>query len=124
MKKQNAIHAINLAHAANQRGDFATAKKFCKQALRYLPDMPEAWYNQGIAMSGLGNRAEALRVFEQARQRTLQSADAQNAIGLALLELDADPAAERCLQKAIALSPSNSHFATHPIKRRKLDLSH
>ena len=105
MKKQNAIHAINLAHAANQRGDFATAKKFCKQALRYLPDMPEAWYNQGIAMSGLGNRAEALRVFEQARQRTLQSADAQNAIGLALLELDADPAAERCLQKAIALSP-------------------
>lgn len=105
MQEQDILHTINLAHAANQQSKFTEAKKLCRQVLRYAPDIAEAWYNQGLALSGLGIRAEALRSFEQARQRTLQSADAQNAIGLALLEMDAEQAAEKCLLRAISLAP-------------------
>lgn len=99
------VHAINAAHAANMQGDFLSAVKWCRQVLAIAPGIPEAWYNLGIAEANLGHRDAALDALKQARFRTLDSPEAQNSIGLQLIELRAYAEAESCLERAIALAP-------------------
>lgn len=96
---------INTASAANQQRDFAAAAKYSQLALALAPEIPESWYNLGVAQGGLGNEQEAMRAFEQARIRTTDSALAQNDIGLRLLELKAYKAATQCLERALAIKP-------------------
>jgi predicted O-linked N-acetylglucosamine transferase (SPINDLY family) len=100
---------VSAAHTANMRQDFSAAIGWCNQALRIQPGLPEALYNLGLANAGMGRRAEALAVFEQARGRTQNSADAQNSIGLQLIYLGALEAAERCIKKALQLAPGYAY---------------
>lgn len=106
MNPQTIAHYVNSASAANARGDYAAAARFCNKTLQLAPDLPEAWFNLGVAQRGLGRRAEALQAQAQAAARTLDSPDAQNSIGLQFLELEAHGDAERCLRRAIALAPN------------------
>jgi predicted O-linked N-acetylglucosamine transferase (SPINDLY family) len=105
-----AIHfvaqCINAAHTANLRREFSAAVGLCRQALRIAPDLPEAWYNLGIAYGGLGKRTEALAALEKAGRYTRDSADAQNSIGLELIQLGALAEAEGCLNRALMLAPN------------------
>jgi predicted O-linked N-acetylglucosamine transferase (SPINDLY family) len=105
MLRQLLASYINTASAANARGEFGTAKEWCGHALQRAPDLPEAWYHLGLASAGLKNRPEAVKAFEKARTLTLQSADAQNAIGVQLIELGAYPEAEKCLLRSVELAP-------------------
>ncbi len=105
MQAQFLARFVNAAHAANRRGEFSASVAWCNQALQLAPDLPEAWYNLGIALRGLGNRPEAIAALERAGARTRNSADAQNNIGLELVELAALPEAERCLNQALVLAP-------------------
>jgi predicted O-linked N-acetylglucosamine transferase (SPINDLY family) len=105
MLSQLIAHYINSANAANAQGEYTIAVGWCQQTLQLAPDLPEAWYNLGVALSGLEKRAEAMDAFEKARIRTLNSADAQNSIGLQLVELCAYIKAEQCLHRSIELSP-------------------
>lgn len=108
MQSQLLAQYINNAHAANTRGEFNTAADLCHHAIKLSANIPEAWYNLGIALSGLGKRHEALKAFEKTRLITLDSADAQNNIGLQLIELRAYPEAEQCLKRALVLAPEYS----------------
>ena len=105
MLRQLLASYINTASAANARGEFGTAKEWCVHALQRAPDLPEAWYHLGLASAGLNNRPEAVNAFEKARTLTLQSADAQNAIGVQLMDLGAYPEAEKCLLRSVELAP-------------------
>lgn len=105
MLQQLLAHYINSAHAANGRGEFKEAAGFCGQALQLVPDLPEAWFNLGIAQAGMGLRQDALASFERVRLRVQDSADAQNSLGLRLTELGAYAQAEQCLLRALALAP-------------------
>lgn len=96
---------VNTAQAANQQHNFAAASKYSRLALALAPDIPESWYNLGIAEGGLGNERAAMDAFEQARIRTADSAVAQNDIGLRLLELRAYKEAAQCLEQALAIQP-------------------
>ena len=108
MQSQLLAQYINNAHAANARGEFNTAADLCQHAIKLSANVPEAWYNLGIALSGLGKRREALKAFEKSRINTLDSADAQNSIGLQLIGLRAYPEAEKCLKRALVLAPGYS----------------
>src|SRR6266540_2931462 len=116
---------INAAHAANARGEFSVSVRWCKQALDLAPDLPEAWCNLGVALTGLGNRTEAIAALERARTRTLNSADAQNNIGLQLLESGALAEAERCLNRALVLAPhyafAHSNMGKLRVKQQRFD---
>jgi predicted O-linked N-acetylglucosamine transferase (SPINDLY family) len=116
---------INAAHTANARGEFSVAVGLCKQALHHAPELPEAWYNLGVALRGLGNRAEAIAALERARSRTLNTADAQNNIGLQLIELRALAEAERCLDRALVLTPhyafAHSNMGKLRVKQQRFD---
>jgi len=105
MLQQLLAHYINTASAANARGEFGTAKEWCGHALQRAPDMPEAWYHLGLACAGMNSRPEAIKAYEKARTLTLQSADAQNTIGVQLMELGAYPQAEKCLLRSVELAP-------------------
>ncbi len=105
MQSQLLAQYINNAHVANTRCEFDLAAGLCQKALKLSANMPEAWYNLAIALSGLTKRREALRAFEKARTNALNSADAQNSIGLQLIEINAFTEAEQCLKRAIAIAP-------------------
>lgn len=105
MRQALLAQCIASANAANQRGEFAAALAWCRQALHLQPDLAEAWYNQGLAHAGLKQRAEALTAFERTRRLTSRSAEAQNSIGLQLLDLGELNAAQRCIESALRISP-------------------
>ncbi|HJW02520.1 MAG TPA: tetratricopeptide repeat protein [Azospira sp.] len=105
MSNQFLAQCIQTAHAANSQGSFPVAESHCKQALKLAPDLPEAWYNLGIALAGQGKRAAALNAFEKAHIHTLASPDAQNSIAVQLIELGAYREAEKCLTRALKSAP-------------------
>jgi len=96
---------VNKASAANNEGNFVAAKKAASKATRMDPEVPEAWYQLGLAQAELREKRHALRSLEEARVRVLNSADAQNSIGLAMLNLGAYQEAERCFVLAVNLRP-------------------
>ena len=105
MSRKLFIKLVNQASAANNEGNFVAAKKAASKATRMDPEVPEAWYQLGFAQAELGEKKHALRSLEEARVRVLNSADAQNSIGLAMLNLGAYQEAERCFVLAVNLRP-------------------
>jgi len=105
MSRKLLVELVNKASAANGAGDFAVARKSASKATRMDPEVPEAWYQLGLAQTELGEKKHALRSLEEARVRVLSSADAQNSIGLAMLNLGAYQKAERCFVLAVNLRP-------------------
>jgi protein O-GlcNAc transferase len=96
---------VNNAHAANSRGEYSVALELSQKAINMAKNSPEAWYNLGIALSGLGKRSRAMKAFEKTRIYALNSANAQNSIGLQLFELGAYHEAEQCFKRALSLMP-------------------
>jgi len=119
MQSQKLVQLINAAHGANLQKDFAAAVNWCQQALAISSAVPEIWFNLGVAQCGLGNVTVGAGSLEQARLRTLDSADAQNSIALQLMEIRAYDAAERCLKRALSLSP-NYVFALSNLGKLRL----
>lgn len=105
MHTQKLVQCVNNAHAANARGEYSVAVDLCKQAIKLAPNLPEAWYNQGVAFSGLGKRSAAMNAFEKTRIYALNSAETQNSVGLQLIYLGAYREAEQCFKRALALMP-------------------
>jgi len=105
MSRKLLVELVSKASAANSAGDFAVARKSASKATRMDPEVPEAWYQLGLAQTELGEKKQALHSLEEARVRVLNSADAQNSIGLAMLNLDAYQEAERCFVLAVNLRP-------------------
>ena len=114
---------IALAHAANTHGKYDAAIGYGQQALRLAPDLPEALYNIGIAHAGLRHDTEASAVLMRVADLTSLNADAQNSIGLQLLEIGRFDEADRCLSRAIQLAPdfafAYSNLGMLQIKRNR-----
>lgn len=125
MLEQLLSNYIGNAGAANARGEYAAAAEWCQRSLQLAPDLPEAWYHLGNAFGGMGRKPEAVDALEKARVRTLNSADAQNSIGLQLTELGAYLKAEQCLNQALALAPdyafAHSNLGKLRSNQRRLD---
>lgn len=127
MLEQLLSHYINNANAANTRGEPSVAAEWCQRALQLAPDLPEAWYHLGTALAGLHKNSEAIAAFEKARVRTLDSADAQNSIGLQLIEIGAYREAEQCLIQALKLLPdyafAHSNMGYLRMKQRQPEMA-
>lgn len=106
MNQEFIAQCINTAHAANARHEFATAIWWSRKAIELVPQLPEAWFNLGVALGGEGKRAEAIRALEEASACAQDDANAQNSIGLRFIELLADEQAEKCLRRAMTLVPA------------------
>jgi len=96
---------INSAHAANINNEFDKAVGWCNAAIALAPELPEAWYNLGLAYKGLGQKDQAVDALLRAGKLTTGSADAQNSIGYQLLELGDLVSAEGYLRQSLKLNP-------------------
>jgi protein O-GlcNAc transferase len=99
---------VSAASLANGQGNHLVAEKYCRRILRQFANQPEANFNLGIALRGLGRTAEAITALRQAAALTTASSIAQNDIGLKLLELGAIDDAESCLRQALAVDSGNA----------------
>jgi len=100
-------HCINQANNEISAGRFQEGKIWCDRALKEHPTLSEGWYFLGRCYQGLGNLSLAIESFKKASAFAPDSSEAQNANGLALLELGFELEAEACLKKSIALNPSD-----------------
>jgi len=107
MNQNVIVQCIQSAYIANGRREFETAAWWSRQALQLVSHLPEGWYNLGIALAGQGLRSDALTAFRKVIETTLTSSEAQNSVGLHLLELGEDDLAEECLKRAIELAPQD-----------------
>lgn len=107
MTYQYLSNCISQANIEINAGQFELAILWCKQALNIQPDIPEAWFNQGIAYKHLNKIELAIESFKKANICAINSSEAQNAIGLALLELGCEKDAEASLNRSITLNPSD-----------------
>ncbi|MBX9871904.1 MAG: tetratricopeptide repeat protein [Burkholderiaceae bacterium] len=112
--EQLLTYYINTAHTSNQKQDYGAARELAQLAIAIAPSVPEAWYNLAIAEAGLGRFEQAGIALEQARVCALESAGAQNSIGLKFMELGNLASAETCFERALAL------FPTHVMARANL----
>lgn len=105
MSNQFLAQCIGAANAANANEQYAIAVDWCQRAIRLQSKLPEAWYNLGIAYSGLGQREQSLSALKKTETLTRDNPDAQNSVGFQLLKLGALGEAERCLLRAIFVAP-------------------
>ena len=106
MPDQFLAQCISRASAANNNGQYDIAIGWCQKALKFVPNLPEAWYNLGLAYSGKGQTPKAIDALRKTAALTPNDPDAQNSIGLQFINIGAYPEAERCLQKSLALAPN------------------
>ena len=106
MSNQFLVQYIAAANAANANGQYASAVDWCQRAIGLSPKLPEAWYNLGLAYRGLGQLDQAMTALKKTDGLTRDNPDAQNSVGLQLLELGAFREAERCLNRALFLAPA------------------
>lgn len=105
MLEQVVGHLVNTAIQANGRGDFAIAAASSQQATQLAPNLPHGWYQLGIARRGQKQTKSAIEALWKAAALCANAADAQNDIGLELLELAAYQQSQLCFERAVALQP-------------------
>ena len=95
-----------------QRGDSATARQLCEQALERAPRNPEALCMMGIALLAGGDAARALPPLEQAVTVQKGYGLALEYLGLAFMMLGRFDEAERVLRDATRLPgvPPSAHM--------------
>lgn len=98
-------HCISAAHAANASRHYDVAISWCQKALQLAPNLPEAWFNLGLAFAGQRQVPKAIEALLKTAALAPSHADAQNSIGLHLMELGAHAEAMRCLERALTLAP-------------------
>ena len=96
---------IGQAHAAIAGAQYDAGIAWCRKALERAPDLPEAWYNLGLAYAGQGQAKEATDALLKTAALVPDNPDAQNSIGLQLIRVGANEEAERCLMRCLALAP-------------------
>lgn len=106
MQDRLLAQCISSASAANSKGQYDKAISWCQKALKVAPNLPEAWYNLGLAFAGKGQTQKAVDALLKTAALAPNDPDAQNSIGLQFISIGAYPEAERCLQQSLALAPN------------------
>ena len=98
-------NCIGAAHAANTSRQYDVAISWCKKALQLAPNLSEAWFNLGLAFAGQHQTQKAIEALLRTAALEPVHADAQNSVGVHLMELGAYSEAMCCLNRALELAP-------------------
>lgn len=101
------VAIFNQGQDAHERGDLATAVKFYQQALKIVPEFPEAEFQRGAALLSLGKIAEAEKSFRRAVQLRGEWSPPLASLGALLIRRGQMAEAEKVLLKAVSLDPQN-----------------
>lgn len=101
------VALFNKGQDAHEKGDLETALKFYDEALKVLPEFPEAEYQRGSAFVQLGKSAEAEKAFRRALEIREDWTLPMAKLGAILVKKNEFAEAERILTKAIELDEQN-----------------
>ena len=103
----DAVALFNQAQDLHEKGDLAGAIKLYEQALKIMPEFPEAEYQRGVAELATGNNVEAEKSFRRAIELREDWTLALTSLGSLLINKDKFAEAEKLLQRVIELEPQN-----------------
>jgi tetratricopeptide (TPR) repeat protein len=98
---------FNKGQDMHEKGDFGQAVKFYDEALKILPEFPEALYQKGSALLSLNKPDDAEKAFRGAINLRADWSLPITALGSILVKRGSLPEAEILLTKAISLDELN-----------------
>lgn len=101
------VALFNKGQDAHEKGDLAAALKFYDEAIRVLPEFPEAEYQRGAAFLQMGKPVEAEKAFRRALEIREDWTLAMAQLGALLVRRNEFAEAEKILTKAIELEERN-----------------
>lgn len=104
---QDAVAIFNRAQDLHEKGDLAGAIKLYDEAIKAMPEFPEAEYQRGTACLALGDQALAEKSFRRAIELRSDWTLPMTSLGSLLVRKGAYAEAESILKKVIALEPQN-----------------
>ncbi len=102
-----AVKIFNQAQEAHEKGDLQSALKFYDEAIKLLPEFPEAEYQRGNALLSSGKTEEAEKAFRRALELREDWTLPMTNLGGLLVQKNNFPEAEKLLMKAIRENESN-----------------
>lgn len=102
-----AVALFNQGQDAHEKGDLETALKFYDQALRIIPEFPEAEYQRGAAFLSLKKYTEAEKAFRRALELREEWTLPMAQLGSLLVNRNQFAEAERLLVKATEADDQN-----------------
>src|SRR5687767_4865526 len=101
------VAIFNKGQDAHEKGDLETALKFYDEALKLLPEFPEAEYQRGSAFIQMGKADEAEKAFRRALEIRDDWTLVMAQLGALLVKKNQFAEAEKLLTKAVELDEQN-----------------
>jgi len=102
------VFLFNKGQDAHEKGDFKNALQFYLEALKVLPEFPEAEYQKGSALLSLGRETEAEQAFRRALELRENWVLPMTSLGEILVRSQKFSEAETFLTKVLELDEKNS----------------
>ncbi len=106
-KTQNLESILTAAGEAQTKGDFFSAAKYYRQAVKVSPNTAELWANLGLMQDLTGNTTEAIRSFTEAAHLNASIYVPQLFLGIDNLKLNHAEAAIPFLERAEQINPKD-----------------
>lgn len=103
----DALILFNQGQDAHEKEDFQTALKFYDEAIKIVPEFPEAEYQRGNALNSLGKTIEAEKAFRRAIELREDWTLPMTALGSLLVDKNSFAEARQLLTKVIELDSRN-----------------
>lgn len=104
---RNPVQIFNLGQDAHEKGDYQTALRFYDEAVKLLPEFPEAEFQRGNALMSLNKLPEAEQSFRRALELRADWTLPMTSLGALLVGKNEFAEAERFLNKAVAADAQN-----------------
>ncbi len=102
-----AVKFFNQAQEAHEKGDLQIALNLYAQAIKLLPEFPEAEYQRGNALLSLGKTGEAEKAFRRSLELRTDWTLPMTNLGALLVQKNNFDEAEKLLTRAIRENESN-----------------
>ncbi len=107
--ERNWLVLLNLGAVYEDRGEHSQAIAYFLEALRFKPDIPEAWYNLGAASGKLGREQEAIGYYREALRLNPEYASAWYNMGLIQARLGRVEEAAGNFAEAVRIAPDHGN---------------
>ena len=104
---EDPVKIFNQGQEAHAKGDFAAALKFYEEAIKIVPEFPEAEYQRGNSLLSLHKPAEAEKAFRRAIELRPEWTLPMTSLGALLLQKNEFSEAEKLLTKAAQADDQN-----------------
>ncbi|MCW8930729.1 MAG: hypothetical protein OQL19_10870 [Gammaproteobacteria bacterium] len=111
MDYQQAWSFLKKGDKSYENDDYAGTERAYRQALKLLPNLPDAWLKLAAFYSNLNRDKDALQILQNSLIQISDNADIYHEMGLLQVRLRIFSEAIVSLAKAALLAPENPHYS-------------